>query len=379
MGEKKDYYFLNGLTFILVFLCCCNIYLDSYWLIFISGLSFFLFDILHTKKIGSFWHETGILKYVLFYFATLFFGSAINHFKEDFISVAIYSLWLCPLIIFGYLRNKCNINKGIVYGLEAVVIIGFLYSLHDWFFLGIYRPRGLMYNCILWASCLSFLLPLFIYGFQKAEQGWRKWIRLSVCVLIVVGILLTRCRGVILALVVVGAALLFGYGVKRYRKYTLLAVSVFSIFMCIFLVNHQELFLRNYDGDRLAAWYASILMFLDHPLLGVGFSQWKYNFATGYAQPNVMEILPHAHNMYLGVLSTTGLVGFLGLLVFLGGWINISWQGLQKGNKYYAYTLVGIAIFLVHGLFDYVIMAGLYERVFWLMVFIYQWDFFEEE
>ena len=379
MVEKKDYYFFNALAFILVFLCCCNIYLNSYSLIFILWLAFFFFDILHTKKIGSFWHETGILKYVLLYFASLFFVSAINPIKEDFFHVVIHYVCLYPFIIFGYLRNKCNINKGIVYGLEAVVIIGFLYSLHDWFFLGIDRPRGLMYNCNLWASCLSFLLPLFIYGFQKAEQGWLKWMRLLMCVLIVAGILLTRCRGVILALVVVGVVLLIAYGVKRYRKYTLLTVSVFSIFMCMLLVNHQDLFLRNYDGDRLAAWYASILMFLDHPLLGVGFSQWKYNFATNYAQPNVMEILPHAHNMYLGVLSTTGLVGFLGMLVFLGGWINISWQGLKKGKMYYAYTLVGIAIFLVHSLFDYVIIVGLYERVFWLMVFIYQWDFFEEE
>lgn len=379
MNAKNNFYLINCVAAALVWLCCNLHYFSSYVAMFVIWLPLFLFDIFRNRRLGSFWLESNILLYVLCYFISIAIGVILVPHKGDGIGVAIHLFWFYPIVMLGYLKNKCPINKGILYGIELTIITGFLCSLVDIFYWEIDRPRGLMYNCILWASFMSFMLPIFVYGARQATKKWQKCFRVLMCVLILANLLLTRSRGVILASLIVGVLLLIFYGFRYYRKYTLIGLSISLFAVYWFYANHLEFLQRSYDGDRWAAWYASVLMFKDHPLFGVGFMQWKESFATVYAQPNVTELLPHAHNMYLGAAASTGIVGLLGLFTFLGGWIKIAWQQLIQGKKYYAYTLIGIAIFLVHGLFDYVLKAGLYEKVIWLVVFIYQFDIFEND
>ena len=114
---------------------------------------------------------------------------------------------------------------------------------------------------------------------------------------------------------------------------------------------------HNYDQDRVWLWKANWQMFLDHPLLGVGFGEYK-NVLRGYfdglgAPAGQME--SHAHNQYLHVLAGTGFLGFLiygsfilSLLkkVFLA-WKN-STSSLHKGV--FAGVLAAQICFLVGGL-----------------------------
>jgi O-antigen ligase len=65
-------------------------------------------------------------------------------------------------------------------------------------------------------------------------------------------------------------------------------------------------------GDRLMAWVAGIKMFIDHPLVGVGWGKFK-EYALDYGMDRRMI----AHNTPISILAETGLVGiffFLGIL-----------------------------------------------------------------
>lgn len=72
--------------------------------------------------------------------------------------------------------------------------------------------------------------------------------------------------------------------------------------------------------DRLIIWDRSFSVFLQHPLLGVGFGGFHDEvYATGgiaLTVPLGYESL-HSHNTYLEVLSGTGILGFISYITFL--------------------------------------------------------------
>jgi O-antigen ligase len=78
------------------------------------------------------------------------------------------------------------------------------------------------------------------------------------------------------------------------------------------------------SDQRPRMWKAALLMFLDSPLLGIGFRQfgWHHFLLNGeMAQPRVLGFTDHPHNLPLGVLTELGLVGLGLLAAFAVLWI----------------------------------------------------------
>lgn len=79
-------------------------------------------------------------------------------------------------------------------------------------------------------------------------------------------------------------------------------------------------------GIRLHLWHEAWLMFLQAPLLGVGFGQFSWHhfqMLTQLPNPANIGIYNNAHNLFLQLLAETGLAGTLfviaGLLLWLAG------------------------------------------------------------
>jgi len=72
-------------------------------------------------------------------------------------------------------------------------------------------------------------------------------------------------------------------------------------------------------GARLEMWRDSIAILKANPLFGTGIGDFKNDrlqlFKDGYSRLSMN--FGHAHNIYFDVLATAGLVGFIGLLVFM--------------------------------------------------------------
>ena len=69
-------------------------------------------------------------------------------------------------------------------------------------------------------------------------------------------------------------------------------------------------------ATRLVLWDMSWHMFLEHPLLGVGMGDYTIEAEKRLAQRHVRTTVD-SHNVYLQVLATRGLVGFVPLAAFL--------------------------------------------------------------
>ena len=112
---------------------------------------------------------------------------------------------------------------------------------------------------------------------------------------------------------------------------------------------------------RIALWRGGWLMFLDHPLFGVGDIDLA-KYYVKYKRPYDKEVHGHLHNNYFHFLATLGLFGFLAMMYLffkifkkLGGIFSAT-----KGKPFIAsYSLGAIASFAS------ILVSGLSEQNFW--------------
>lgn len=126
------------------------------------------------------------------------------------------------------------------------------------------------------------------------------------------------------------------YKIQSLKKFVFSVILIVLICLLVFVKFHS----RSYDSERLLLWTAAWQMFLDHPIIGVGFSNWKEIYQTTYISPLAKEPnLPHCHNFYLHILSTTGIVGTVAYFNLLIGQLKMSIR-----NSINEYKLLGTNI-----------------------------------
>ena len=72
----------------------------------------------------------------------------------------------------------------------------------------------------------------------------------------------------------------------------------------------------------------------DHPFVGIGFQHFRSRFFEYY--PGRRKDIPYekriADNMYLTILAETGIIGFVGFLIFLFSLLKSGWRHLAEFN-----------------------------------------------
>jgi hypothetical protein len=104
--------------------------------------------------------------------------------------------------------------------------------------------------------------------------------------------------------------------------------------------------------SRSLLWRVALDMWRERPLLGYGPDNFRLRYGTylGFEQWYVGN---HANNLYLELLATTGILGFVtffGFLAFLG--IHL-WRSIRTSNLLAAGMGGILLVFLMHGFFDY--------------------------
>ncbi len=132
--------------------------------------------------------------------------------------------------------------------------------------------------------------------------------------------------------------------------------------------------------ERLAHWEAAISMAAEKPLFGVGIG----NYAAAYPDhmnPNWLEPLGHAHNIYLNVFAEMGVFGLIGYVLF---WLPVFWLAFDLASKL-TWPLRGIPLGLfagyvglsVHHLLDnlYVNNNLTYLGVTFALLILLKWEY----
>jgi O-antigen ligase len=166
------------------------------------------------------------------------------------------------------------------------------------------------------------LCQLVVFGAVVAlaprATRWRAWIS-TAAVVMFAALLLTMTRG---AWIAVFAGL--GAACVLVRSRSLIVATVLALGVMLFYTHEY----RNDQGrtlavdtfatqqadrnvaTRLVLWDMSWHMFLDHPLLGVGMGDYSIEAERRLAARHVRTTVD-SHNIYLQLLATRGLVGFI--------------------------------------------------------------------
>ena len=165
-------------------------------------------------------------------------------------------------------------------------------------------------------------LPLCVYSYQSAEGNWTRTLAVVGVFGCVMGLLSTFSRGSWLA-VLVAPVILASTGGGRPR----MRVWVFAVSAVVLLdvasggaFSTRAINLVADDGvaQRAGLMVAGLLMFQDHPWVGVGPGGFETSLGQyGPQVPWLWDYVGTAHNAYIDIAAETGLFGLITFLVFM--------------------------------------------------------------
>jgi hypothetical protein len=169
----------------------------------------------------------------------------------------------------------------------------------------------------------------------SAVGSWDGWRRLAVgfggaSVLVALALALTGSRGALLLGVPVGACVFAFVGLRRrpvllrwmagHRLARWVAFGAALVAAAAVILLWERLLNQQTIGLRLELWEASLRLWRDHFLLGIGPGSFPWSYPAYIAPGEGVELNQlHPHNIWLEVAATWGLVGFawLGVLLWL--------------------------------------------------------------
>lgn len=118
--------------------------------------------------------------------------------------------------------------------------------------------------------------------------------------------------------------------------------------------------------ERILLWDDSWKMFIDHPLVGVGVSNFEEIHLARYLSPDATEKLGHAHNNFLHILAENGLLGFIGFCGMFGYFLFYLYQnGFKKNNPVVLGVFLATISLLIQGLTEFNFGDSAVIRMFW--------------
>ena len=365
---NKKSFIINIVAFILLISLFNSYYNASFSIAIIAFVLFVLYDFHQTRKIKSIQIPKQVMQGIIVFFGSILIAAFLSSDYENIRITWKLIYYSMPFFMLAYLNSCGNIQKGIKAGIITVVVIGFVLSFYQYFCLDMPRVKGLLRNPNLSASGLSLILPLVVYIFYKEIDKKTKILYFSFFMMTLFSISLTKTRGIFIAIGVVFIILF----IKKLNKiiWPLLIVAILCIYFSGEYLSIMQLVHRPYDMERLYGYQASIKMWLDNPWIGVGIGHWADLYKNIYFPVGAREHLVHAHNMYLFFLSSTGIIGFIGLIYFF--FVVLKYLYLNShSNIYYIYGLSAIIIFMLHGIVDIPFIFKSTLRIFWTMLAIY--------
>ncbi len=320
----------------------------------------------------------------------VFFGVLIlNTFSHDFRNIAPGSVppvqhlingYLIPLTIYFVARNIKYDEKQVDWFLIAMTVFGVYLAvtgileglgLYGFVFpryiadpkVGLHfgRARGPMVQSISYGVYLcGCMLTTCLLWYRTSSK--MRWFILGLVPLFLAAIFFTKTRTVWMG---GGLSLLVGVFLTMQGKArTALLTGMVACALLVLVVKSDAIMGLKREGSaqdtkrsvsmRASFTYVSWEMFLDRPILGHGFSQFKNAKLPYLTDRNVDLILESIrdydhHNTFLSVLCDLGLLGFIPFMSMYGLWLRNAWRQSRSNSPPWAKAIgtLGVGVVLI--------------------------------
>ena len=326
--KYKEFLFLD----LFVYLIPLSIILGNFVINTISLITILLFSLLVLKKKKIFTYYKNYFYFlfilILLLFINLFLSSNFNLSLISILGfIRYYLLFLIILFCFDNINNFKKNFTNIIFFLILFVLLNVLYQ---YFFLtdifgndvnefhgkklsGPFGDEGVA------GSFISKLFFLSFFYFYKNDLV-KKFI-FPIIILSIITVILTNERSA--SIMFLSGTLIFFlfYKTNFFYKFTLFSLAILSIVILFNLNNNLkthfiEIPIKNFkDNHHKAHFLTSYEIFKDNKVFGSGIKTFRYicneekysKINTKYASNRCTT---HPHNIYLEILSETGLLGF---------------------------------------------------------------------
>jgi O-antigen ligase len=235
----------------------------------------------------------------------------------------------------------------------------------DWWFIHLgskHRIEGTLYTMTFAGILYQVILLNFAVALRKrAITDWRTAVLWGGLVIQFVAIIFTVTRGAWVALFAGLAVVCILVRNKTVLALSVAAVAVIMIFAFVTVedtgrnISPTKLFkeIDIHAGTRLVLWDVAWDLFKKHPLLGVGMGDYSTE-ADKLIGERFVTTTTDSHNVYLQVLATRGLVGFLPFVLF---WVVVLRSLFQLKSRsargsaswHYAVGAIGATVAMLFG------------------------------
>lgn len=242
-----------------------------------------------------------------------------------------------------------------------------------------------------YAQILIVLLPLAYFRFFDEKKLHLKLLAVLCAILILSGILLTYSRGAFLAI----CLLMFLLTLMRYIRLYQIVLSFLGLLLLIFIASPgyftrmgtmsgiEGLFSSKKTAEsdavilgRTTEMLAAAMVFLDHPIVGVGPGQYMRYYALDYMDnPDIafrkINTGRRAHSLYLELAAETGILGLGTFMLIVFYILSQLWKARRRWQNYNrAYANYATAFFLsiIGYLSTAVFLSLAYQRFYWVLI-----------
>ena len=275
----------------------------------------------------------------------------------------IFSIFSILVSLGGFLEFLFAVNPIYKYFIQN--------PYYERYIVRIVRPMSTQFNPVTLGTYLLASLP-FNFLLLKQDKGLFKSLGTIGMILNTVVIILTFSRGVLLGLLASIVAYLFLQ--KKYRLLVIFFLILFiSITVCSFLPYPFSRFSVNWLGTqnrgilsdyRFDRCIMALRIIRTHPFVGLGLQHFRIRFYEYYPRKNVVHYeFMIADNMYLTILSETGIIGFCGFLIFIFYFLKRSLFQLKQLNN--VPFKKGQLLVIVSAFVGLLVNMGAYELFYW--------------
>ena len=219
------------------------------------------------------------------------------------------------------------------------------------------RNAGLSGMVLNYAHNLAFfqiiILGLIIFK-NKTKEYINSNFLLFIFLINLVGIYMSYTRGAMLALII-GAP--FYFFKKNKMRFVLIGIGLISIATAVYFFTGKSILRPNSDRERISQWQAASMAFKERPILGYGYLNFENYSVDIKKRYNLgqLQFGGHAHNNFLEMLASTGILGFFCYLGWLLAWFI---QMYKRDDLVAKISLPFIVTFAVSGLTQSTISLG---------------------
>ncbi len=247
---------------------------------------------------------------------------------------------------------------------------------YERYIIGFVRPMSTQFNPAPLGSYLLGSLP-FSFLLFKQDKSFFRWLGILGLILNTTVMILTFSRSVFLGLIAM--IILYLFVLRDYRSMAIFFVVLSIIIFITFFLPYpfcrlgvkwmlgEMGILSSYRIDRCIMAYH---MIQDYPFVGLGFQHFRIRFYEYSLLPfNISYEFMIADNMYLTILTETGIFGFLGFFAFIFFLFKKAWRNLRRESliPQRRWQLL-VSLMALVGL---LVAMGGYELFYWANPYLY--------